>query len=124
MTRFNLLSAVALPFAAGVTTLGFSACSLFEIDNFDAPEETITGKIVDIETGEPVLTEQNVRGIRIRLTELSWGENVTYNPDANSSSERRPESITTRLQEVVPEGITSLRSVKLMYLNNILFSIL
>ncbi|MDI9551977.1 MAG: DUF3823 domain-containing protein [Bacteroidota bacterium] len=67
--------------AAGITTLGFSACSLFEIDNFDAPEETITGKIVDIETGEPVLTEQNGRGIRIRLTELSWGENVTYNPD-------------------------------------------
>lgn len=67
--------------AGGVTILGFSSCSLFEIDNFDAPEETITGKIVDIETGEPVLTEQNGRGIRIRLTELSWGENVTYNPD-------------------------------------------
>lgn len=57
------------------------SCSLFELDNYDGPEETIQGKIVDVETGEPVLTEQNANGIRVRLTELSWGDNVTPNPD-------------------------------------------
>jgi len=61
--------------------LGLSSCSLFQIDNLDAPEETIRGTVTDIATGEPVLTEQNSNGIRVRLTELSYGENVTHNPD-------------------------------------------
>jgi len=59
----------------------FSSCSLFELDNYDAPSETLKGEVVDIATGEPVLTDQGSEGIRVRLTELSWGENVTPNPD-------------------------------------------
>lgn len=58
-----------------------ASCSFFEIDNYDAPEETIRGNILDAYTGELVRTEQNSRGIRVRLTELSYGENVTHNPD-------------------------------------------
>jgi len=67
--------------AVCAVALGLSSCSFFKLDNMDAPEETIQGKIIDIETGEPVLTEQNGNGIRIRLTELSYGDNVEHNPD-------------------------------------------
>lgn len=61
--------------------LTFSSCSLFEIDNYDAPAETLKGEVVDVATGEPVLTDQGSEGIRVRLTELSYGDNVTHNPD-------------------------------------------
>ena len=59
----------------------FTSCSLFEIDNYEAPGETLKGEVVDVATGEPVLTDQGSEGIRVRLTETSWGENVTPNPD-------------------------------------------
>ena len=59
----------------------FSSCELFKIDNYDEPAETLQGEVVDIATGERVLTDQGSEGIRVRLTELSWGENVTPNPD-------------------------------------------
>ena len=64
-----------------MTALCLASCSLFEIDNYDAPQETIRGTVIDVYTGELVLTEQNSRGIRVRMTELSYGENVTHNPD-------------------------------------------
>lgn len=57
------------------------ACALFELDNYDAPNETLQGEVVDIATGERVLTDQGSEGIRVRLTELSWGDQVTHNPD-------------------------------------------
>jgi hypothetical protein len=59
----------------------FTSCSLFELDNYVEPIETLQGEVVDAETGEPVLTDQGSEGIRVRLTELSWGDNVTPNPD-------------------------------------------
>lgn len=58
-----------------------ASCSVFEIDNYELPQETICGNIVDAYTGELIQTEQNGRGIRVRLTELSYGPNVTHNPD-------------------------------------------
>jgi hypothetical protein len=64
-----------------ITLLSLTSCSLFEIDNYDEPAETLQGEVVDVATGEPVLTDQGSEGIRVRLTELSWGENVTHNPD-------------------------------------------
>jgi len=60
---------------------GAASCSLFAIDNYDEPKETIKGTVYDVETGEPVLTEQNSNGTRVRLTELSYGDNVSHNPD-------------------------------------------
>lgn len=59
----------------------FSSCGFFEIDNYDEPKETLIGEVVDIATGERVLTDQGSEGIRVRLTELSWGENADHNPD-------------------------------------------
>lgn len=61
--------------------ISLSSCSMFEMDNYDAPAETLQGAVVDKETGEPVLTDQGSEGIRVRLTELSWGDNVSPNPD-------------------------------------------
>ena len=58
-----------------------TSCSLFEVDNYKAPAETLQGDVVDVATGNPVLTDQGSEGIRVRLTELSWGSNVTPNPD-------------------------------------------
>lgn len=64
-----------------------SSCSIFEMDNYDEPAETLQGEIVDAATGEPLLTDQGSEGIRVRLTELSWGENATHNPDFNCMSD-------------------------------------
>lgn len=53
-----------------------SSCTLFQLDNYDGPKETLYGKVVD-RNGAPVLTDQGSEGIRIRLTETSWEGNVT-----------------------------------------------
>lgn len=61
--------------------MAMTSCEVFELDNYDEPQETLEGEVVDIATGEPVLTDQGSEGIRVRLTELSWGDNVEHNPD-------------------------------------------
>lgn len=58
-----------------------ASCSMFELDNYEAPAETLKGEVVDVATGERVLTDQGSEGIRVRLIETSWGENATPNPD-------------------------------------------
>ncbi len=60
-----------------VLALSVGSCALFELDNYDAPSETLKGKVVDVKTGEPVLTDQGGEGIRVRLIETSWKGNVT-----------------------------------------------
>lgn len=64
-----------------LTMLTLTSCNLFELDNYDEPNETLQGEVVDAETGEAVLTDQGSEGIRVRLIENSWGDNVTPNPD-------------------------------------------
>lgn len=59
----------------------FGSCSVFELDNYDEPKETIKGVVVDVANGDPILTDQGGEGIRVRMTELSYGENVDHNPD-------------------------------------------
>ena len=62
-----------------VAALSFNSCQL---DNYDAPQETIKGKVVDATTGELILTDQGSEGTRIRLNELSWtGTKVASNFD-------------------------------------------
>jgi hypothetical protein len=63
--------------------LSFGSCDLFTLDNYDEPAETLQGEVVDVATGERVLTDQGSEGIRVRLTELSWTgiETPTPNPD-------------------------------------------
>lgn len=56
-----------------------ASCGLFELDNKDTGSETLQGEIVDVATGEPVLTDQGSEGIRVRLTELSYDGNVNPN---------------------------------------------
>lgn len=46
----------------------FSACS---IDNYDGPDATITGKVIDEITQQPLITEQP-NGFRIEYREISW----------------------------------------------------
>lgn len=55
-----------------------NSCGFFELDNEDTPAETLRGQIIDAESGEPVLTDQGSEGIIIRLTELSYGDNVSH----------------------------------------------
>ncbi len=62
---------------SGVLALSANSCALFELDNYDAPSETLKGKVVDVRTGDPVLTDQGGEGIRVRLIETSWEGNVT-----------------------------------------------
>ncbi|HEY4786307.1 MAG TPA: DUF3823 domain-containing protein [Bacteroidales bacterium] len=61
--------------------LTLSSCKLFELDNANAPAETLQGVVVDAATGDSILTDQGSEGIRVRLTEVSYGDNVTPNPD-------------------------------------------
>lgn len=61
---------------AAVSLMSVTSCALFELDNYDAPEETLRGRVIDQTTGTPVLTDQDSKGIRVRLTELSWEGNV------------------------------------------------
>ena len=62
-------------------SLAFTSCEIFEVDNYEEPGETLRGEVVDVATGKPVLTDQGSEGIRVRLLELSWGDNVQPNPD-------------------------------------------
>lgn len=64
-----------------------SSCDLFRIDNYDEPAETLRGVVVDKETGNPILTDQGSEGIRVRLTELSWGDNAVHNPDFSAKKD-------------------------------------
>src|SRR4051812_21700059 len=64
-----------------ITLLSFTSCSLFELDNYPAPAETLQGEVTDAATGDPVRTDQGSEGIRVRLTEVSWSDNPTPNPD-------------------------------------------
>lgn len=54
-----------------LAVVSFNSC---EIDNYDEPQETIKGRVVDAATGELVLTDQGSEGTRVRLRELSWKE--------------------------------------------------
>lgn len=46
-----------------------------QIDEYDAPKETLIGRIIDKNTGLPLLSETN--GTRIKYEELSWGDTPT-----------------------------------------------
>ena len=55
----------------------FSSCDWFRVDNYDAPDQTVWGYIIDKNHPNgprPLLTDQGSEGIRIRLRELSWSD--------------------------------------------------
>lgn len=49
---------------------GVFSCT--KIDNYAEPKETLKGTVVDVVTGDPVLTDQGSEGTRVRMRELSW----------------------------------------------------
>jgi len=60
---------------SSLAIISFSACDLFKIDNYPAPDQTLWGEVVDKATGNRVLTDQDDRDkmcTMIRLIELSW----------------------------------------------------
>lgn len=63
------------------SSLMFASCDLFEMDNYEAPGETIHGAVVDSETGDSILTDQGSEGIRVRMTQLDYSDNASHNPD-------------------------------------------
>lgn len=52
------------------------ACST-ELDNYDEPDATLQGSVIDVNTGKPLQTEVGNRGTRIKLLEMSWSDNPT-----------------------------------------------
>lgn len=66
MRKINFLFYMALA--------GFMFVGCNEIDNYDAPGETLTGSVIDEITNEPIVTEQP-NGFRIKMSEVSWSEN-------------------------------------------------
>lgn len=56
----------------------FTDNSCSDLDNYDAPSETVKGVVVDKNTQKPIQTEIGNSGIRIKMMELSWSE--TPNP--------------------------------------------
>lgn len=52
-----------------------SSCQ--EFDNYEEPQETLKGAIVDKETQLPFQTETGDNGVRIKLMEYSWSETPT-----------------------------------------------
>ena len=74
-------------YIVALALFSFNSCGFFELDNYDEPAETLRGEVVDIVTGEPVLTDQGSEGIRVRLTELSYGDNAIHNQDFYAMSD-------------------------------------
>ena len=75
----NNIKRIAFYALAAAGMMSVASCSLFKIDNYEAPDETIRGRVVDMD-GNPVLTDQGSEGIRVRLLDLEWeaaGNEVT-----------------------------------------------
>lgn len=54
-----------------------TANACVEVDNYDAPAESISGKIIDKGRQTPMQTEVGDGGVRIKLLEMSWSDNPT-----------------------------------------------
>jgi hypothetical protein len=61
-----------------LSTICIASVFLFscEIDNYDLPDGTLSGRVIDAVTGNPIITEQP-NGFRIQLREISWSDNPT-----------------------------------------------
>jgi hypothetical protein len=44
-----------------------------EVDNYSGPDGALTGRVIDVITGNPVITEQP-NGFRVRYDEISWSD--------------------------------------------------
>lgn len=55
--------------------LAGTSCQKF--DNYEGPQETLKGTIIDKKTRTPFQTETGNNGVRIKLMEYSWSDNPT-----------------------------------------------
>lgn len=67
MNKFLILS---------VLSIAIGSLTSCEIDNYDLPDGTLTGSVIDAVTGNPILSEQP-NGYRIKYKEVSWSETAT-----------------------------------------------
>lgn len=61
--------------AVSFMVLAGTSCQKF--DNYQEPQETLKGTIIDKETKTPFFTETGNNGVRIKLMEYSWSNNPT-----------------------------------------------
>lgn len=61
--------------ACALWLVAVNAC--VEVDNYDAPAETITGRIIDKNTQKTMQTEVGDGGVRLKLLEMSWSDHPT-----------------------------------------------
>lgn len=62
--------------AISLLLINLSACEMFEIDNYEGPNATLKGGIIDAETGELVETTL-VEGSTLKLDEIGWAPGGT-----------------------------------------------
>jgi hypothetical protein len=69
-----------ISFAVAIGSLLLVGNSCKKVDNLDAPDQTLTGRIIDGSTKQTVQSEvsgDNGAGTRIKLLEISWSDNPT-----------------------------------------------
>lgn len=86
---------------ACVSALCVASC--MEIDNFDAPDEHFTGRIIDSTTGENILADQGECHVRI------WEKSYSLNPSpqdipVKQDGEYNNTKLFAGTYDVVPEG--------------------
>ena len=89
------------------SVLASSSC--MKVDNFDAPEAHVTGRIIDSTTGENILADQGE--CRVRIWEKSFSLNpanqdIPVKQDGTSSESGRRKSY-----DVLPSGCTYNRGI-------------
>ena len=57
--------------AAALVSVSMVSCDLFKLDNFDAPDGSLTGRIIDAETGENVQSDI-IEGTMLRFIEHGY----------------------------------------------------
>lgn len=50
-----------------------SSVSCSKVDNYDAPDGSLTGSVIENVTGKPIITEQP-EGFRVKYNEISWSD--------------------------------------------------
>lgn len=58
----------------GMVIIMMSSC--VKNDTYSAPDQTLTGTVIDSSTGQPIQTEVGTGNMQIRLFELSWNNGV------------------------------------------------
>lgn len=86
-----------------VCAAAFMAGSCMEIDNFDAPDQHFTGRIIDSTTGENILADQGECHVRI------WEKSYSLNPSPQDIPVKQDgaynnSKLFAGTYDVVPEG--------------------